>query len=190
MSRLDALERDERGHPIPFIVLRDAEGKPVFAANDVARIRQAIHEGLCHVCGQALEGEPVWFVGGPGSALLNGPRGIYYDGPMHHECMRYSVEHCPHLAHQMVKPVSKSVQKRLAAQGIAFRDTTIIPGVPEVFVAVSPYRYEAIHGTFIAYKPFRKIEYWHGGKLLPLREGEKFARQAARRVDTVSIRDV
>jgi len=192
VSRIDALPLDRRGYPIPFIVLRDGEGNPVFAANDIQRIALAVRERLCHVCGQALEGEPVWFVGGAGSALLNGSHGAYYDGPMHHECMRFAVEHCPHLAHRMTGPVAPAIQKRLKAQGIATEDRTVLPGTPEIFVAVSPHGgyefrggsgYDFKGGIFTVRRPFRKVEYWQGGFLLPVREGEKRARRAARKVD-------
>lgn len=182
--RIAALPRDRRGYPIPFIVLRDADGNPEFTVNDTALLWRAIRENLCHVCGQALDDRP-WFIGGPGAALLNGDRGVYRDGPLHHECMRFAARVCPHLIHHLAKPVALDpIVARLGEQGIRAVNNTVIPGVPDIFVAVQGFRYEVTVGPYFQVpKPFRKVEYWRYGALEDKREGERIAKRAARELD-------
>jgi hypothetical protein len=185
--RIAALPRDDRGYPIPYIVMRDATGKPQFTANDMALVYLAIRDGLCHVCGQALE-DVVWFVGGAGSALANGGIGAFADGPMHHECMRFAVTYCPHIAGRMVHALAPRIGETLRQQGFHAVDTTTIPGTPSVFVAVSVahdrwwYDRNGAAGTFIVRLPYRKLEYWQHGAMLPLHEARKLAKRSAREV--------
>lgn len=183
-DRIAQLERDGRGYPVPFIVLRDNDGKPQFAANDIRRVWQAIRESLCHICGQALDANP-WFVGGPGSALLNDNRAVYADGPMHHECMQFAMRVCPHLAQLMARAIAPTVQKKLRGQGMFIHDNTTIPGTPSIFVAVQAWQFNIVGSSlripeFRVSKPFRKTEYWQSGELMPLQEGRKAAQRAAR----------
>ena len=49
-KRMKALQRDARGYPVPFIVLRDSDGVPVFAANNTIRQRRALYEKRCAIC--------------------------------------------------------------------------------------------------------------------------------------------
>ena len=183
--RIAALERDTRGYPVPYIVLRDREGTPIFTANDVIRVFQAIKEGLCHICGQELDDYP-WFVGGPGSAYLNGPVAVYADGPMHHECMEFALKVCPHLLGRMTKSVSPIYAEKLHAQGIQTFDNTMLPGTPEVFVALQAFEFKPSRagGTvqYVVDKPVRKTEFWRAGELMPKKEGEKTAKRAAKKI--------
>lgn len=191
-ARIAALPRDDRGYPIPYIVLRDLDDKPQFAANDMRLVRDAVADDLCHVCGQELDAW-VWFLGGVGSAFLNGDAGQYADGPMHQECMRFAVQYCPHIAGKMTKALAPSLVPRLREQAkvisptarvvLAAQDTTSIPGVPSLFVAVAVARdrwgYDGgMH--FSAPKPYHKIEYWRKGGMVPLQEGRKLAKRLAR----------
>src|SRR5262245_2939618 len=100
--RIAALPRDHRGYPVPYIVLYDEQGKPAFTANDAEKVWQAVRDKLCHICGQALDSYS-WFVGGPGSAYLNGDNAAYTDGPMHEDCMQFAMRVCPHLTQQMTR---------------------------------------------------------------------------------------
>jgi hypothetical protein len=182
-DRIAALERDERGYPVPFIVMRDDAGRPQFAGNDVLRIAQAVQENRCHICGQDLDPADTWFVGGEGSALLNGGVGAFNDGPMHGDCMRFAVRYCPHLAQRMVRPVGPSKAPAMRAAGYIVRDTTTIPGVPPITVAVQTvlgFKWSGgVGGTFTVPKPYRRVEYWQHGELLPLDRGRKLAKRLA-----------
>lgn len=180
-----ALPHDHRGYPIPFIVLRDINDKPVFVSNDALLVTQAVRDNLCHICGQPLDVYS-WFVGGPGSALLNGNQAVYNDGPLHHECMQYAMQVCPYLACRLTKELAPATSERLRAQGLRVSNTATMPGTPAVFMAVCAYSYKAerrgMTMTFFVDKPFRKVEYWRETKMLPRDEGEKLAKRAARRL--------
>lgn len=182
-DRIAALDRDERGYPVPYIVMRDGAGRPVFSGNDVLRIAQAVQENRCHICGQDLDDDDVWFVGGQGSALLNGGVGLFNDGPMHGDCMRFAVRYCPHLSQRMVRRVGPSKAPAMRAAGYMVRDTTSIPGVPPISVAVQtvlPWGYSGgVGGMFSVPKPYRRVEYWQDGALLPLDRGRKLAKRLA-----------
>lgn len=67
-KRMRALQRDRRGLPVPFIVLRDTDGRPHFTINDSQRQLKCIREKRCPICGNRLD-KVMWFVGGPLSAF-------------------------------------------------------------------------------------------------------------------------
>lgn len=89
------LERDRRGYPIPWIVLRDAQGNPHFTINDHARVVEAQRKKLCAITGRKLT-NGAWFVGGMRCFLH--PRGAFVDPPMCEEAARYALKVCPYLA--------------------------------------------------------------------------------------------
>jgi hypothetical protein len=61
-ERMQKLDRDGRGLPIPVIVLRDNEGTPHFTINDDRKVSRCLAEDRCAICGQKLfRGR--WFVG-------------------------------------------------------------------------------------------------------------------------------
>ena len=47
-ARMQQLPRDQRGYPVPVIVLRDNSGRPHFTMNDEAK-RQRIILSLIHI---------------------------------------------------------------------------------------------------------------------------------------------
>jgi hypothetical protein len=89
------LERDKRGYPVPYVVVRDIKGTPRFQINDENRVNNALENDLCAVCGNKM-GEDRWLVGGPLSAFH--PHGAYIDTPTHKECLHYALKVCPYLA--------------------------------------------------------------------------------------------
>ncbi|MFI5222679.1 MAG: hypothetical protein ACHQX3_00290 [Nitrospirales bacterium] len=181
-ERIAALERDARGYPVPYIVLHDKEGRPMFTANDLRKVEVAYQNGLCHICGQALDPQP-WFVGGPGSYWLNGEKAVYFDGPMHQECMHYALKVCPYLAQISSLSISGAVLNHLREEGAWVRDTTSIPGIPDTFIAVQAYRFKRVtsgQGTYYYVpKPAKKVEYWRGGELQPRRKAERASKHEA-----------
>lgn len=88
-----ALPRDERGYPIPFNVVVDANGKPDFRIIDENKAATAMLTGRCALCGGDLIGNAA-FVGGPRSINAH----LFADGPMHPECAEYAVQVCPMIA--------------------------------------------------------------------------------------------
>jgi hypothetical protein len=137
-----ALDKDHRGYPIPFVVTREANGLPYFAANDSRKVWRAALERLCGICGQELPAQP-WFVGGPGNALLNGDKAVYIDGPLHQECLHYAMRVCPYLTQLMSRPLElKSMKSKLTDRGYQIQETTMVPGIPPVFLALQAWTYD------------------------------------------------
>ena len=88
-----ALPRDNRGYPVTFVTLIDAQGKPDFTTIDAAKIMRCINEQVCGLCGVILHG-PVAFIGGPNSCEHRN----FFDPPMHPACADYAMQVCPHIA--------------------------------------------------------------------------------------------
>lgn len=183
--RMRALQRDRRGYPVPFIVLRDRDGVPLFAVNDSVRHDRAIREGRCPICGNKLD-RIKWLVGGPMSAFH--PQGAYIDSALHHECMQYAMQVCPYLAAPNfgghVDATSPALVRRVPEEMLMV-DTTTIPGRPPLFVAVATHRQEILEGQHTLTgagqmymsmlhvrpeRPFLKIEYWRHGKQITAEE--------------------
>jgi hypothetical protein len=92
------LERDPRGYPVPWFVDRRAplkDGGPDFRVMDGHRLKAAIREKRCWVCGLRLRGELGTFVAGP----MCGVNRTSAEPPAHLECARYSARQCPFLSH-------------------------------------------------------------------------------------------
>lgn len=165
--RMRAMRLDHRGYPVPFIVINDSNGRPVFAANDLLRTRRCERERRCPICGNRLD-RVAWFVAGPLSALL--PEGAYNDGPMHYECMEYALKVCPYLAMRMTEYVDPHITAQRV--GTIMLDTTMLPGTPPVFIAVQARTWEIRQRGYglVLYKPvIEALEYWRAGlKLDPI----------------------
>jgi hypothetical protein len=177
--RIEKLPRDERGYPIPWNVLRDVDGKPIFTANDSAKHMRAIYEALCPICGERT-GKWKWFVGGPKSAF--DPNGWYFDLPGHRECMEYALQVCPYLA-------AKNYAHRIdivdpsKVPGVIMVDETQDPNRPLLFVAVASAMIElkpnGIHLPYVRPgKPWLGVSYWQKGKRLSDSEGEALVKEA------------
>lgn len=184
--RIAAMDRDHRGYPIPYVVTRDANGQTYFAANDSIKVLRAARDRLCHICGQELPPDP-WFVGGPGNALGNGDKAVYIDGPLHQECMHYALQVCPYLTQLMSKPLElEGMRLKLSEQGYGTVETTMVPGIPPVFMAIQAYKYDFVpqtgHIIYYVPKPYKKVEYWKDGHLYDKREGEREAKRHTRSV--------
>ncbi len=166
------LERDARGLPVPFIVLRDTQGVPHFTVNnDTLRVK-CLYENLCGICGKRLH-RGRWFIGGPLSAF--DPHGFYVDPPMHAECARYALQVCPYLGapHYGRSIAGKTIAPtELEAMQSALVDFTMLPERPPLFVAVMAVEQKVSYNekleTYVCpVKPYRSIEYWQYGKRLP-----------------------
>jgi len=81
----------DRGYPVPWFVSW-IDGKPEFRAADGRKLRQAIREGLCWVCGAALGGFRS-FVLGPMCTINR----LSAEPPCHRECADFSALACPFL---------------------------------------------------------------------------------------------
>jgi hypothetical protein len=181
-ARMAKLPRDRRGYPIPWVVLRDKEGRAHFTVNDELKRRLALKKELCPICGRKLlRGR--WFVGGGMSATH--PQGAYLDPPMHDECAHYALLVCPYLAApSYAKRIDDKTLKRAPpSDGVLITlDPTMLPSRPTVFVAVMAIgsRITGMHpdgsGPFVApRRPYRKIEYWRHGQNVGAAVGGKAA---------------
>lgn len=175
-ERMKHLDRDARGLPIPYIVLRHNDGSPVFTANDTAKVQECIRKDLCAISGQKLlRGR--WFVGGPMSAFH--PEGWYLDTPLHFECMRYAMQVCPYIAASKYTgrlDDSKIDPAKLDAGVVGLLDSTVLPDRPKLFVAVMSTGQEvknAGYGTHYIRpaRPYRNVEFWQHGNMLTTDEG-------------------
>jgi hypothetical protein len=175
---MKALQRDSRGYPVPFNVLRDLDGKPHFAANDSAKALRCLMERRCAICGSRL-GRDMWFVGGPLAALHED--GVYIDTPLHYECMTYALRVCPYLA-------APRYLGRIDDAGIDYNrmrpehqqliDPSMIPERPSPFVAVCSSQMTFIKPPVLGMaprvrpeRPYSRIEFWEHGETLDYNEG-------------------
>jgi hypothetical protein len=172
--RIARLPRDRRGYPIPWNVQRDANGLPLFTVNDDRKHVLALRHGRCPICGERL-GRWKWFIGGPLSAF--DPAGCYIDLPMHHECARFALQTCPHLAaprymrHDHI-PHDAVLQPELRLM----IDETVMPERPELFVALASARvivgrWEPLELPRIRpAEPYLGCEFWRHGEQIPVDE--------------------
>jgi hypothetical protein len=174
-NRMQHLERDHRGYPIPFIVFRDDDNMPHFTINDEHKVMRCRKNDLCPICGrELLRGR--WFLGGPMSALH--PRGAYIDPPLHHECMRFAVQTCPYLINaKYTKRIDDKKLDRNKATGVLMLvDPTMDPTRPKIFVAVMAVGQTYTDNGYVVPKhPYRGMEFWRDGKM-----EQKFERDQVR----------
>lgn len=169
--------RDSRGYPIPFNVMRDADGRPHFTINDDRTRARCLKERRCAVCGYRLE-RLVWFVGGPRSAFDR--YGVYNDTGLHHECATYSLQVCPYLAvpRYLSRIDTGTLDMGKLPPGCpgVFLDHTQIPERPGVFVAVAARSYDVspVTGYIRPERPYAAVEYWKDGRPITRTEALAF----------------
>lgn len=168
--RMRALQKDSRGYPVPFVILRDTDNRPHFTVNNDRVHLRCLIEKRCQICGGRLDRREVWFVGGPGSAF--DPNGAYMDSAMHGECCHYALQVCPYLAAPnysgRVDTGTLDPEKIPKDVPRLFMDITQDPSRPEVFVAVKAAGQRVDlkgypHYSYPA-RPYLAVEFWRGGK--------------------------
>lgn len=183
-KKMRALERDRRGYPIPFIILRDTDGRPHFTINDSVRHRRCLTEKRCPVCGTKLD-RPLWLVGGPLSAFHE--HGAYLDSALHYECMAYALQVCPYLAAPVYsgRIDTATISPDKVPDGCRiFLDPTMIEERPVLFVAVAANKqfvnYTGLMPTVLPQRPFIAVEYWRAGLKLTQAEALPLVETALR----------
>ncbi|AHC30519.1 hypothetical protein CC53_gp102 [Rhizobium phage vB_RleS_L338C] len=189
-ERMQHLDRDERGYPIPFNLFRDKSGKAHFTINDENRRQMIIAKDLCAICGKGLlRGR--WFVGGPASAFHD--TGNYIDTAMHYECVEYALKVCPYLAAPSYarRIDDKTLKSENRDTHDIFQDPTMDAQRPRVFVAVMDVRTDyTVHPTIghVVYVkprgPYKIVEFWRQGVRI---DGATGLAIAAERVDPAMI---
>lgn len=181
-ERMARLDKDKRGLPIPFLVLRDpGTGKPNFTINDHRKHQRCLKEDLCAICGEGLT-RGRWFIGGPGAAFHD--RGCYLDPPVHGPCAHYALQVCPYLA-------APKYSGRLDDLGFDWSehpdsmmliDKTSLPDRPEIFVAVMAVGQSLVGDALNPYvkpkRPYRQVEFWRQGVQIEKSEGEALVKSA------------
>ncbi len=175
--RMAALPKDPRGFPVPHIVIRDKDGKPVFSANDTVVVMQGKLKKLCGVCGQAL-GSDSWVLGGPMSAFH--PQGVYIDNPIHKECGVYALQVCPYLAYTGYRHNPDLVDKldaRFEGTRIFVNPTQDNKRVP--FFVFGKVKSWTLRGDYvIPVRPFLETEFWLEGKEITKDQAVEILRKA------------
>lgn len=168
--RMERLDRDHRGYPIPFIVMIDKTGRPQFTINNQRNVDTCMTFGLCSICGVKFDRHPttfkpmMWFVGGSGCFLHE--RGAFLDPPMHIECATFALQVCPFLA---APSYAKRIDDRLLDPKAMPDDTALMmtetmpARQPDVFGLGMTHSY-LIRGQFMKPKNWRYVEWWHNGE--------------------------
>lgn len=168
---MQGLEKDERGVPIPYIVLKDRTGKVHFKVNDSSKITDCITNDRCHVCGNKMEGD-TWLIGGPKSAFH--PAGAFVDAPVHKACGTYSLQVCPYLAYSGYnsKETFEEVSAKVNAPNYGFVNFTQDPArVPFfVFIKISSFDISFETKLILPRRPYLDIEFWNDGEKITERE--------------------
>lgn len=181
--RMQALDRDARGLPIPATVWRDASGRPHFTINDTAVSGRLLIEDRCGICAAQLL-RVRWFVGGPLSALH--PAGAYNDLPMHRGCMHYALRVCPYLAAPVyARRIDARTVREPLERNRVFLDPSMDDKRPVLFVAV------AARGQHVSaqpdlleparirpLRPYVAVEYWQHGRQLSEQEARQLVIEA------------
>jgi hypothetical protein len=90
------LSVDPRGYPVPWFVDRaaDKDGRPDFRIMDGKRLKLAIREHRCWVCGGRILGKLAVFVAGPMCGINRNSA----EPPCHEDCAMWSARACPFLS--------------------------------------------------------------------------------------------
>lgn len=127
--RIQELDVDERGYPIPWFVAW-VDGKPEFRAMDPEKFVRAIKEKRCWVCGQKL-GVNVCFVAGP----MCGINRTSSEPPSHLECAQWSARNCPFLSNpRMVRREDDKINNQVVRENAAGIAITRNPGVAMLWI--------------------------------------------------------
>jgi hypothetical protein len=175
--RIARLEKDSRGYPIPWSVLRrdTPDREPVFVVNDDTKTFEALQHKLCPICGEML-GRWKWFIGGPRSAFE--PKGWYFDLPAHHECATFALQTCPYLAMpKYLGRIDRTIDQTGINVPLILLENPHLNDRPALFVAVAGDRIEYSHnknvGPLIVQpfvrpaRPYLGVEYWRHGEQIP-----------------------
>ena len=161
-ANMQLLEKDKRGLPVPFVVLKDNKGQHHFKINDTLKVNRCFAEGLCSICGKAL-GHNMWLIGGPMSAFHED--GAYIDPPMHYACAEYALKVCPYLAvstynnKQTVEDMVKGFDHMMFVN-----HTQTMDRVPFfVVIKIGGYKLTVPEGYVKPNLPFLELEFWNDG---------------------------
>lgn len=185
-ARMAHLKRDPRGYAIPVITMVDETGRAHLTVNNEKERQRCLKYNRCHICGTRLF-KYKWLVGSPLAAFS--PEGIYIDGPLHHECMRYAVNVCPWLAAPSYKRQigDKTLDPAHVPPGHQTVDPSITHHRPDLFVAVKIEKFTTIPRDFenqyiVPRRPILDREFWCKGVMLDAMHGALMSGQYMHRL--------
>lgn len=171
---MKSLPIDSRGYPVPANVMW-AEGKPIFAANDMHKEMQLFSERKCSVSGSGIDKDTIRLVTSPLNAL--GTPSVVLDAPAHVDAVEYSMKVCPYLCLNnyykyrgtidKVEKYSEKYPERI------FINPTPVDTVPPFMTVIHPetLNLQKIESgfLFIAHK-IHGITLWKGGEVISKEE--------------------
>lgn len=93
------LPTNDQGYPIPWFVARLPDGNQDFRIGSLTKLRHAVTNNVCWICGASLSNSLLAFILGP-MAVINRHSP---EPPGHRECALYSIVTCPFLASPRMK---------------------------------------------------------------------------------------
>jgi hypothetical protein len=158
-KRISRLPVDARGYPVPWFVAKDDRGEWDFRMMDGHKLRRAVTDKLCWICGEPL-GRYLAFGIGPMCAINRNNA----EPPMHKECALFSVQSCPFLINPDQKRNPRKVhgEWREAAGEPIKRN----PGVALVWVTESydVYIDHRTNGPLFRLGPPIEVTFWREGR--------------------------
>lgn len=160
------LKKDDRGFPIPFVILIDDNKTVHFRINDTRKVELCRNNTLCNICGKKMK-DGMWFIGGPRSAY--DPNGAFNDSPVHYDCGKYALQVCPYMAFSQYsrKPIDLNKVETDVDGFIDFTQSE--ERLPFFcFVKTKKYKVSPKSGFLLPQKPYIKTEYWLDGKTISI----------------------
>lgn len=155
------LQKDPRGLPVPYVVLKDNNGKHHFKVNDTKKQLKCLIHNLCSICGKPLE-KDIWLVGGIASAFDE--YGGYVDTPVHEQCGHYALQVCPYLAYSGYDGKIDLDKMSKQLPGVHLYNPTVDPDRLPFFVFLKTTGILISHTNVKPISPYLKIEYWNNGE--------------------------
>lgn len=168
-ARMQHLDRDKRGLPIPFVVLRDSDNRPHFTINDSDAVDLVISDKRCSICGKHLNGN-IWMIGGPLSAIHK--HGAYIDPPVHKDCGTFALKTCPYIAlpswSETKRIDDKTLDREKVPAHLLLVDKTMIPERPAffIFAKTTGLTVSGFPGSYHLHprRPWLQMEFWKDGE--------------------------
>lgn len=158
--RMTQLARDDRGYPIPAIVLVDDHGRPDFKTTDLHKWHRAYKNRTCALCGEPM-GRNMAFVGGPKCFKYR----FFTDLAMHRDCAEYALKVCPFLAAPNFK-YAENIKSEEGVLRIVSSDVSIVrPTKFMLGITKSCKVLQASDGTVLVQAaPWEEVTWWEQGE--------------------------
>lgn len=155
-----------RGYPVPWFVAWMDNGEPEFRTMDGRKLRLAVTDKLCWVCGEKL-GKNMTFVIGPMCAVNR----VSAEPPSHLDCAEYSARNCPFLSKpQMVRRENDLPDDIMDPGGFSIKRN---PGVTLVWTTTSFKPIAAPNGMIFRIGEAEKTSWYREGRLATRAEVEE-----------------